>query len=189
MGVFTAQSLGTNTVSPCYPPTWFVPNSRHGNVNKVPVWWRFWWLLARWFAHWFSGRHWRPSWKARMQRGRKFPNMEQLTVSGKGAPRSYSTIFNLFFGEQFNWLHMLHMLWNFFWEDLQWELWLWSCWISWKRPRWSCLQVTRRTAEVVVISDIFHQKCARLQWFVFDLVGGGFSFAKSQPSKNKEALP
>lgn len=77
---------------------------------------------------------------------------EQLTAIAiwKRSTKTLFNLFNLFLGEYFNWLHMLCNFWG---EDLLWEFVACSVWIGWisgKRPRWSCLQVTRRTAEVVV---------------------------------------
>lgn len=164
------QFLGRNTISPLAIPlyyTWFVPNSKDEKISPC------------WFAHWFSGKHWRPSWKAGMQRGQKFPNVEQLTAIAIWK-RSTKTLFNLFFGFFTHVTHVMQLLggglamricglqpldWLNFWETAQVELSPSDEKNSWSGGKYQIFS-TRN---------------------VLDSNGGGFSFANSQPSKKNKS--
>ena len=111
---------------------------------------------------------------------------EQLTAIAiwKRSTKTLLHLFNLLLGQYFNWLHMLCNFWG---EDLLWEFVACSVWIGWisgKRPRWSCLQVTRRTAEVVVNIRYFPpEMCSTLMGVASVLP------TPNPPRKTKKKLP
>lgn len=129
---------------PCYPPRWFVPTSKHGKMSPCSLICSL--VFRKTLAAFMKGRDAKRAEIPKCGTANNYSYLERST-------KTLFNHFNLFLGEYFNWLPMLHMLCNFWGEDLLWEFVacsLWIGWISGKRPRWSCLQVMRRTAEVVV---------------------------------------